>query len=141
MKTKPKFIKEKNEPKLEIKQTESVMQQHFFLLIKTSLRDYAPYFLHVPNGGKMSVITGKKLKNMGVKSGVADVLLMYAIGNYGGLWIEFKSGNNKQTVTQIEFEKLTATAGANGKKYAYSVCYSVLEALNVCRRYLTGNYR
>lgn len=59
---------------------------------------------HVPNGGARHIVTGARLKSMGVKPGVPDVLLPVpsrSIVNYAGLAIELKAGNNKPTDHQL----------------------------------------
>jgi hypothetical protein len=56
----------------------------------------------VPNGGKRGVVTASIMKAEGVKSGVADVLLLVPNGLFNGLCIEFKIGKVKQSTGQKE---------------------------------------
>ncbi|CAK9250002.1 unnamed protein product [Sphagnum jensenii] len=44
----------------------------------------------IPNGGKRDKVTAGKMRAAGVKAGVWDVFIPYAVGNYHGLWIELK---------------------------------------------------
>lgn len=46
----------------------------------------------VPNGGARDVVTGKRLKDEGVRRGVPDVWLPVARGGFHGLVIELKAG-------------------------------------------------
>lgn len=45
---------------------------------------------HIPNGGVRNIQTAKKLKIIGVKSGVPDLFLPVAARGYHGLWLEMK---------------------------------------------------
>lgn len=53
------------------------------------------YLIHIPNGGYHHPREAKKLKKMGVKAGVSDLLLAYPNDYYHGLWIELKSPKGK----------------------------------------------
>ena len=44
----------------------------------------------VPNGGLRNKITGKRLKEMGVKSGVPDIAVCVPNQRYAGLYVEMK---------------------------------------------------
>jgi hypothetical protein len=58
------------------------------------------YGFAIPNGGKRSIGTARKLKAEGVKAGVLDWHLPIKRGAYIGLWIEFKFGHNVMTPEQ-----------------------------------------
>ncbi|MDQ7033065.1 MAG: VRR-NUC domain-containing protein [Desulfonauticus sp.] len=58
---------------------------------------------HVANERKANVSYGRKLKRMGVKSGVPDILIFEPRKNYNGLAIELKVGYNKPTTNQIKW--------------------------------------
>ena len=49
---------------------------------------------HVPNEGKRSPQQGAKLKRMGMQKGFPDLVVPLPRGNYHGLYIEMKVGNN-----------------------------------------------
>lgn len=85
---------------------------------------------HVPNGGSRNRLEAVKLKQMGVKAGVADLCLPYPKGIYCGLYIEMKFGNNRQQDTQKEFLADMATAG-----HFVATCYSAEEAIKVIEEY------
>lgn len=58
---------------------------------------------HVANERQTSRMRGGKLKKMGVKPGVPDILVFEARGEYCGLAIELKVGHNKPTPTQLQW--------------------------------------
>ena len=72
-----------------------------------------------------------KLKQMGVKAGVADICLPYPKGIYCGLYVEMKFGDNKQQETQKNFLKDMAAAG-----HFVATCYSADLAISVITEYL-----
>lgn len=86
------------------------------------LRVVAPSLMvwHVPNGGYRNPREAKKLKDMGVLPGVADLCFLLP----GGLsaFIELKVGKNPQTQSQKDF---AVAAIANGA--AYAVCRTLNE--------------
>nr|DAH33307.1 MAG TPA: Nuclease [Caudoviricetes sp.] len=86
---------------------------------------------HVPNGGSRNRLEAVKLKQMGVKAGVADLCLPYPKGIYCGLYIEMKFGNNRQQDTQKEFLADMAAAG-----HFVATCYSAEEAISIITEYL-----
>lgn len=87
---------------------------------------------HVPNGGSRNKQEAVKLKQMGVKSGVADLCLPYPRGIYCGLYIEMKYGDGRQQDSQKEFLADMAAAG-----HYVATCYSAEEATAVIREYLS----
>lgn len=60
-------------------------------------------FHHFANERKCSWATGKLLKSMGVKKGVADFFLALPCGGYNGLWIELKVGKGRLSPEQLTF--------------------------------------
>lgn len=75
-----------------------------------------PILFAIPNGGQRNKTVAAKLKAEGVRSGVADLFLSMPSKSHHGLYIEMKSGKNKQTDTQLQFQKLTTEQG-----YRYEV--------------------
>ena len=68
--------------------------------------------------------------------GVADLFLAVPSGNLCGLWIEMKTENGKQSVTQKQFEINMIRAG-----YGYVLARNRTEAEAVVTRYLeSGEY-
>ena len=86
----------------------------------------------IPNGGKRHIVTAKKLKASGTKSGIPDIFL--PVGNrHGkhGLWIELKVGKNKPSKNQLWWIHSLRAEG-----YAVGVCYGFLEAKTAIENYL-----
>jgi hypothetical protein len=61
------------------------------------------YAFHTPNGGVRARQTAARLKAMGTRMGVPDVLIPVKSpdGRYNGLAIELKYGKNKPTAAQM----------------------------------------
>lgn len=91
---------------------------------------------HIPNGGSRNRLEAVKLKQMGVKAGVADLCLPYPKGIYCGLYVEMKFGNNRQQDTQKEFLADMAAAG-----HFVATCYSAEEAISIITEYLSLEQR
>ena len=88
-------------------------------------------WFHSPNEIKAKVQYLSKRKQMGVKSGVPDVLILESNKQYKGLAIELKAGYNKPSEAQIEWiNKLTKV----GFKAIWS--NSLDEVLNIIDNYL-----
>ena len=85
----------------------------------------------IPNGGRRDKAEAAHLKRQGVKSGVPDLHLPVARGNYHGLYIEMKVGKNKPTKNQKEWINALKASG-----YAVEVCYSAAAARQVIIAYL-----
>lgn len=85
----------------------------------------------IPNGGRRDKAEAAHLKRQGVKSGVPDLHLPVARGNYHGLYIEMKVGKNKPTKNQKEWINALKASG-----YAVEVCYSAAAARQIIVEYL-----
>lgn len=84
----------------------------------------------IPNGGSRHKLEAYKLKKEGVKSGVPDLFLPVAKGEYNGLFIEMKYGKNKLSEKQAQMiNKLT------NNNYKVIVCYSSTEAITEISSY------
>lgn len=88
-------------------------------------------YMHPPNGGTRNVIEATKLKKMGVKSGVPDILIFNRRRNYAGLAIELKVGYNKPSENQLEFMKQLS-----GEGWHCVVSYSLDEVIDVVDFYM-----
>lgn len=86
---------------------------------------------HVPNEGKRSRAEGGRLKRMGLRSGVPDLILDYPAGAYHGLRIEMKVGSNRTTQEQKDCLWSLFDAG-----YFVAVCYSAAAAIELIVKYL-----
>ena len=88
-------------------------------------------YFHSPNGGTRNVIEATKLKRMGVKSGVPDILIFNRKKDYSGLAIELKVGYNKPSENQLEFMKLL-----NEQGWMCVVSYSLEECIDLVDFYM-----
>lgn len=68
------------------------------------IRGYA--WFHCPNGGSRNISEAAKLKAMGVKPGIPDILILEAKKGYHGFAIELKVGKNKRTDHQMEMQEI-----------------------------------
>ena len=80
----------------------------------------AGVLVHVPNERKCSPQRGAMLRGMGVRSGVADLILFVARHGWHGLHLEMKTTKGKQTDTQKEW-----AADVEREGYKYVVCRSL----------------
>lgn len=88
-------------------------------------------FFAVPNGSARNAWTAKNLKDEGVLSGVADLLLLVPRHGYAGLCIEMKKPGGTVSKSQKSFK-----AAVERFKYKYSVIYSVDEFKRLITDYL-----
>lgn len=93
------------------------------------------WMIHVPNGGKRSKSEGGKLKAMGVKAGVPDLMLPFPSpkGTYTGLAIELKSPKGEPTDSQTRWLRNCKAAG-----YLVAICRTFEEFETVALRFLKG---
>ena len=85
----------------------------------------------IPNGGKRHIVTGKKLKAEGVKSGVPDIFLGVPKNGKHGLFVELKVKPNKPSKNQLWWIYSLRAEG-----YAVEVCYGFEEAKDAIINYL-----
>lgn len=79
---------------------------------------------HTPNGGKRSAREAARLKAMGVKAGVPDVLIFERTNTGFGCAIELKIKPNKPTV-----EQLATMEALRGRGWQATVCHSMDEVM------------
>jgi hypothetical protein len=115
-----------------MKRSETTEQMQLFAWAKRteSILPELKLLYHVPNEGKRT--NGAILKAAGLKSGVPDICLPVAFGNFHGLYIELKFGSNKPTQGQRDFMDLL-----KGQGYAVAVCYGAESARKTILDYLT----
>ena len=89
--------------------------------------------IHVPNGGYRNAVEAAKFKQMGVRAGVPDLILLYPNKEHPFMGIELKAGKNRQSVHQKEYE---AEFGRIGAKYV--VVRSIGEFMKVVNEYLNN---
>ena len=86
---------------------------------------------HIPNEGKRTAITGARMKQAGLKSGVPDICLPTAHGGYIGLYVEMKVKPNKPTDNQKRWLRALREAG-----HFTAIAYTWEEAKSLIEEYL-----
>ena len=94
------------------------------------------WLMHTPNGGHRSPATAGRMKALGQRPGVPDLLLYWRdwdgqAARYVGLAIEMKRKPNKPTAEQREW-----LAHLEAQDWRCEVCYSAQAAIDVIREYL-----
>ena len=91
----------------------------------------SPLMYHVPNGGTRNIREAAQFKLMGVRPGVADLILLYP-GKLGHvLCIEFKTDTGRQSSDQYNWQVAAQDAG-NG----YFLCRSIEDFIRVVQEHL-----
>jgi hypothetical protein len=86
---------------------------------------------HIPNGGRRDTIEAVNLKRQGVKSGVPDLFLPVARGQYHGLFIELKTETGRASPEQQWWmEELTKQG------YFATVCHGWESAVRTIEWYM-----
>lgn len=86
---------------------------------------------HLAGDDRMRAIKMARLKKSGLRPGVPDWCLPYAINGYTSLWIEFKSPKGKLSPAQKDYIGMLE---ANG--HAVCVCTDWQEATKIVLKYL-----
>jgi hypothetical protein len=89
------------------------------------------WLYHCPNGEYRSKATAKRLKAMGVKPGVPDLILPVPMHGYTGLVIELKMGKNTPSPDQRRWLEHFASIG-----WKTAVHYSCDAAISEIEEYL-----
>ncbi len=104
-------------------------------------------WFHPPNGEHRNPITGAKLKRMGVKAGMPDVMILQGPfkswgvdSHYSGLAIELKAPDAKgkrpkPRANQLEWHDRLRKCG-----WRVSVCYSLDEVMGILRECYPGKF-
>ncbi len=111
-------------------------EDNLLLSVASYLRLQYPnvLFCHIANERKTSVWQGAKLKKLGVRAGMPDILIFQPNKTYSGLALELKIKPNKPTKNQLEV--LTMLSNNN---WNTAVCYSFDEAKNLIDNHLNLN--
>ena len=128
-------VKERKTPdgRIQITGSEDDEQQKVIRWAQLMCRTYPDLGLlyHVPNGGSRNRAEAAKLKRMGVRAGVPDLVLPSPRGGYAGLYIEMKVGANRPSKEQKEWLEMLANRG-----YKTLVCYGGNEAIDALEKYV-----
>ena len=132
---KPKRKSRAPERTLAPKITEDDLQVSCFEWINLMLPQYPvlEWIIHVPNGGKRPLGVAGKLKAMGVKKGVLDILLPMPYNGWSGFVSELKVGRNTMTPEQEEWMTAFEAAG-----YFTCLCYTLDEFIRRISAFLKG---
>lgn len=103
---------------------ESYIQQSCVTWFRYQFPYYSKLLIAIPNAGrrttklvttrtgsKVVCVGGKRAKDEGMVAGVADIILLVLIGNYGCLCLEFKTEKGRQSPEQKEWQEATEKAG------------------------------
>lgn len=116
--------------------TEAQEQMRLFAWINANMERYPDlqFAFHPANGEYRHPATAGKLKAMGVRPGVPDVLFPLRCDSWTGLAIELKrsDGKNKATGRQQEWLHRLHMEG-----WRTAICYGANEAIDVLREYVT----
>jgi hypothetical protein len=119
--------------------TEDGAQIALFIWAQQNLKSYPELelMLAIPNGGSRHKAEAAKLKAMGVKVGVSDILLPVCRGRWSGLWIELKRpasvGKVKGVISDEQSEWI---AKMKLQYFDGVVCYGWIEARDKILEYL-----
>lgn len=89
------------------------------------------YLFHIPNEGKRSRWQGMKLKDEGLKPGVADLFLSYPSGIYHGYYIEIKTEHDELSAVQKNWKELVTKVN-----YKFSIIRNVDAGIRSILEYL-----
>lgn len=97
------------------------------------------YLFAIPNGGSRHIAEATKMVAGGVRSGVPDLMLPFAVNNSHGCFIELKIEKRRNQIrggcSEEQIEWITALLALN---YHCAVCYSWQDARDVLIKYLEG---
>lgn len=94
---------------------------------------------HVPNGAnygpnpRLRIIQATKMRRMGLKRGVPDIVIPYPRGPYHGLYIELKRSKHPAPVTD---EQKWYAEGLAGVGYRVALCIGADEAIKTIAEYV-----
>lgn len=111
--------------------TESQEQQALFNWIRLSVGKYPELDLayHIPNEGKRSVANGARLKREGLHTGIPDIHLPVAKGEYHSLYIELKRVKNSKISKEQEatIKKLNKVGNCAVIAYGWDEARKIIE--------------
>jgi alkylation response protein AidB-like acyl-CoA dehydrogenase len=89
------------------------------------LQSIGLFFFSVPNeaGGKGAMIRMARLKAMGLRSGVADLVVLIPRGK--AVFLELKTDKGKQSEAQVRFQEKVESLG-----FSYFLCRNLKEVVD-----------
>lgn len=73
-------------------------QVSLFRWWKLRYRDHPALLFAIPNGGARDRITGKRLKDEGVRAGIPDICLPWPSGGYHGLFYRTQEATRRESL-------------------------------------------
>ena len=95
------------------------------------------YLFHVPNGGLRAKTTAIRLKLMGVRRGISDLILLVPRGGFHGLLIELKIMDGAGRKSRVSKEQKAFISFEQRQGYCAVICYDRFEAIRTIIAYLT----
>lgn len=111
-------------------------QEQFFAMAQMILTpEQWELLFHVPNGEYRPISTAKRLKRIGTKRGIPDIIFDEPLGGYHGLRIEMK----RRTGGALTQEQKTKLSLLRDRGYMAEVCRGCDEAFALLQKYLGLN--
>jgi hypothetical protein len=104
--------------------SEAQLQMHVVALLNAYARPDIEWH-HVPNGEQRHPVTARRLKLMGVRKGVADLMFLIDDRSFA---VELKAGNGRQSPDQIEWQERFERAGG-----LYFIARDIDDAVSVLK--------
>jgi len=87
---------------------------------------YELYAFAIPNAGQRSPRIGKRMKDEGMRAGVADICVMLKGGKV--IWVELKTAKGRLSPAQKDFRLICRSLG-----HTYLLARSVSEAIDLLK--------
>lgn len=113
---------------------EEIEQEKFNVWFSTFLEPKGYKWFHSPNGGRRNPIEGAKLKRLGVKKGIPDLILPMGRNSYHGLVIELKRVDGK--LSDLSFEQKEWLEWFKGQRWSAHVAFGFEHAKRIVLEYL-----
>ena len=121
----------KRAPKVLTEDQEQITLMSWAHRVKFGNGRLSDYLIHIPNGGSRNIIEAAKFKQMGVRAGFPDLLMLIPNKYYPFMGIELKTKTGRQSDHQKAYQKEFDSIGAK-----YVVCRSLEEFIEVVNGYL-----
>ena len=114
-----------------MKINESILQQEIVLYLKEKQYKYLFRFFHCPNEGKRKIWYLKKLKAMGLKNGVPDLILEFPKSKF--VYCEIKMPKGRLSPAQRQWKVMSYILG--------TPFYVLQGSPNECRKQIDTNFK
>lgn len=94
------------------------------------------YLIKIVNEGERSVITGKNLKDIGMRPGIPDYFFCFPNSKWHGLWIEMKrKGDEARPANKLQLEWISKLRRVG---YYATFCYGLEHAQTIIMDYFNN---